>query len=363
MKRMHVPALLLSSVIIVACGGSSSESAPDAGQTACDPVSQTGCRDGDKCTWVTVSEDPLQGRTLCRPDGTVELGDPCEEGELDQADDCKAGGLCLHGVCTQICSREPDSCTQGDRCSLFANVFEDQTDASGLPAVGACRATCDPVMQTCEGEEACYLADWTGAGACAVVSPEAATRVQDQPCLGPEPDRCYQDGCARGFDSFGIVFDEYDHGVCTQFCTPAATGVDPINGPQLDNIRGNPDGVVCGAYDPSAGEEADAECRYFNALLQTVFQDGLATPDWLGMCMSEEFRVTLDLGSCTTHDLSAEPTPENVDNGTYVIGCEPIDDLLVLNPATGEREVPGHIRARLVDLRARMLEHHGPALE
>jgi hypothetical protein len=362
MQRLAFPLLLIFVVMAAACGGGNDggeiiidtpDSAPV--EESCNPVAQSGCLDGEKCTWVEVSENPALGRTQCMPDGTVTLGDPCLPAGLNEGDECRAGGHCIAGVCTPVCSRTPDSCGEGFLCNLFENLFDD------LEGIGACRPLCDPVLQDCPEGEACYLAEWTGEGTCGVVFPDVTTKTQDETCFGPSPDTCYLNGCARGFDTFGVRWNGFDSGVCMQFCTPATTGLDPVNGDQLDYIRGNPNGVSCGDYDVSAGEIANTECRFFNAL---ILDDGVDTPDALGVCISEATRTALGMGSCTTHVLDAEPTTENVDNGTYVLGCESIQDLLA--PAASrppgakvKLNLPESVQRRQAEIREQILRIYG----
>jgi hypothetical protein len=234
---------------------------------------------------------------------------------VGQTDECRAGSHCINNTCTAICSANPETCPDGERCSLYANFFEDQ-----VAPIGACTPTCDPVMQTCPADQACFLADWTGVGTCGFVPTGAQTKVQDQACYGPQVGVCYANGCAKGFSTFRVTWPDIStEPQCMQMCTPAASGIG-----QLDYVTGNPNGIVCGAWDVSAGEIANTECRYFNNIL---LGDGAATPDLLGICLSETARNAIDLGSCTTHDLAIEPNQTNVDNGTYVLGCEPWSDL------------------------------------
>src|SRR5690606_8804231 len=118
---------------------------------------------------------------------------------------------------------EDDTCNASDntlRCTLYGGLFADQGGTAGL-----CRPVCDPLIQNCGSGEACYLLHLTGKGACGLVSPTAAMRVQDDPCHGPAPGECYQESCARGFDVIPLERDNFDPTVCMQFCTPTATGI------------------------------------------------------------------------------------------------------------------------------------------
>jgi len=101
----------------------------------CNPLSQTGCEAGQKCTWQHHTED--SGRVACVPDGTVALGDACtflEPGETTGYDDCASGGYC-RGVCKAICEDAPDSCpAKQAACMVYAGIFEE----CGQPFAGLC---------------------------------------------------------------------------------------------------------------------------------------------------------------------------------------------------------------------------------
>ncbi len=87
MKHQILGTLFLATAI-VACGGSDSgnnggsdggitfvdaSSPVDAAVAACNPLANTGCQPGEKCTYVIDTpqgaDDPL-GSTRCAPDGT-----------------------------------------------------------------------------------------------------------------------------------------------------------------------------------------------------------------------------------------------------------------------------------------------------
>ena len=71
----------------------------------CDPVAQTGCDTGEKCTWQEVTDS--LGRIACVPVGLVTIGGACQflpPGETAGYDDCVPGAYCLDAVCSEICS-------------------------------------------------------------------------------------------------------------------------------------------------------------------------------------------------------------------------------------------------------------------
>jgi hypothetical protein len=326
MTRLAFPAAWIAAIGFAACGGGNNNPAdiiitiPDEADATvpplCDPVQQTGCAEGEQCTWEVASDNPLAGRTACLPEGTVDVRDPCLPAGTERADECLGASYCIGGACTPVCTIDPDSCGPGTLCTLVDDVFDDLNDT-----VGVCTPICDPVMQTCPLPQACYLVDReSGKGACAAVPAGAATQTQDKPCYESQPGVCDLTGCARGFSTFDTKWKNFTEYLCMQTCTPVRSGIG-----MLDYIRGNPNGVVCGDHDPSAGEIANTECRFFNALLGN---EGSETPDLLGICVSESVRDASGFGSCATHDLNAAPTLQNVANGSYVIGCEPWSDLV-----------------------------------
>lgn len=276
---------------------------------ACNAITASGCEAGEKCTHVYL--DPIQeyGGSACAPDGALAIGEACTESALGEADECAAGGFCFRDTCAEICTIDPDTCGAGTLCGLFSSLFREPENNG----IGLCSPVCNPVLQNCEEDEGCYLRGLNGLAACTRVPAEAANRFQDDICLGPAAQQCYSNGCGAGFDTFGIS------NRCQQFCTPADTGIG-----QLDNLRGDVNGVQCGDYDESAGEAAGTECRFFNSIIQV--EPGQIPPNSLGICLSSAFRSGANLGSCETHDLNAPFTTENVNNGTYVLGCEPFTD-------------------------------------
>jgi hypothetical protein len=319
----------------------------------CDPVAQTGCGDGEKCSWEVLSEDPPAGRSACVADGNVDVGGPCLRAMPGGTDECRGASHCINGTCTAICSRDPDSCAAGTQCTLFENFFDDQVDNTTTPPtplVGACMPICDPVMQTCPADQACFLTDWDGEGTCGFVPGPAEASVQDTACFGPASGGCYLNGCARGFSTFFLnwVGVGFPSSLCVQMCTPATAGIG-----MLDYIMGNPNGAVCGAYDVSAGEIANTECRFFSSVVGDA-----NVPDPLGICLSENVRTTLELGTCATHDIDAAPTQENVDNGTYVLGCESITDQIAMAAKNGGK-LPEHIIAKQKEIRQKLIEYYG----
>ena len=90
-------------------GGPGPDSEPQ-----CDPVAQTVCRGGDKCTWISIDPGNDVGVIRCVPNGSVPIGGACvygAAGETTGYDDCVAGAICWFGACAELCAGSPDSCT------------------------------------------------------------------------------------------------------------------------------------------------------------------------------------------------------------------------------------------------------------
>lgn len=125
-------------VALAGCGGGDGgptliDASVDAAQSECDPVAQTGCEAGNKCTWIK-SGTPHLG---CAPSGAASIGRVCKRDAANGTDDCVAGGICsATGVCASIC--DP---TAG--CLTTANCVVEQTTIA--EPYGFCQYTCDPL--------------------------------------------------------------------------------------------------------------------------------------------------------------------------------------------------------------------------
>lgn len=122
---------------------------------SCDWRLQTGCYEGDKCTFILFSAQPFLGHMGCAPAGSTPIGAPCEAPtETGTADDCVAGALCHEGECLAFCDlSDESSCGERQRCAAVSK-----------PAVELCLESCDPVAQDCpplpDGQPGgCYPAD------------------------------------------------------------------------------------------------------------------------------------------------------------------------------------------------------------
>jgi hypothetical protein len=85
----------------------------------CNPVAQTGCGAGQKCTWGWVDPAFDTAFAACAHDGVRAAGEACSfgpNGEAARYDDCVAGAVCVEGVCRRSCIVSPDSCGSGTTC-------------------------------------------------------------------------------------------------------------------------------------------------------------------------------------------------------------------------------------------------------
>jgi hypothetical protein len=143
--------------LVAACGGGGGVKLVDSNvPMTCDPVLQTGCATGEKCTWIidanpTAALDRI-GHTGCAPVGTTADNAPCTFANADVnngADTCIAGDFCIAGRCKPICN--PDlvsgagngACADKFSCSLYRGVFL----VGGNPTSGVCEPGCDPLTQ------------------------------------------------------------------------------------------------------------------------------------------------------------------------------------------------------------------------
>ena len=93
-------------VALAACGGGGGTKLVDGGAdapTACNPVAQTGCQAGEKCTWIIdidgTSTTPDVGHIGCAVAGTTPDGGTCQDATATAnggVDTCVAGDLCIY---------------------------------------------------------------------------------------------------------------------------------------------------------------------------------------------------------------------------------------------------------------------------
>ncbi len=104
---------------------------------SCNPVFQTGCSAGERCTFA-LDADGARLRSACEyarcvPQGTIDVGAPCAI-VPDDVDDCIGGAVCLGSVCRRYCDVAPDSCelATGERCQALP------VHDAGVDRIGGC---------------------------------------------------------------------------------------------------------------------------------------------------------------------------------------------------------------------------------
>jgi hypothetical protein len=125
---------------------------------SCDPFMQD-CREGEKCVPYTNGNN--WDANKCVPvTGDQSPGEPCiYDGVREGTDDCDATSMCwnveevddaLVGECAPFCvgSADQPECPEGSYCPI-----------SGAGTITVCIPTCDPVVQDCDEDLACY---WIG---------------------------------------------------------------------------------------------------------------------------------------------------------------------------------------------------------
>ncbi|HEY5948309.1 MAG TPA: hypothetical protein VIV40_22585 [Kofleriaceae bacterium] len=123
----------------------------DAGSGVCNPLAQTGCATGDKCTWLSDTLFPTYaGHIGCAPAGTAVVGDACMFGPPGSTgyDNCAVGLVCGNyrggtGVCKAICDRQGGNpaCAAGTICVTYSGLFT----AGATQVAGVCDTECDPL--------------------------------------------------------------------------------------------------------------------------------------------------------------------------------------------------------------------------
>lgn len=137
-----------------ACPGICDFDAPlgvdSSGKDFCNPLTQTGCLVGEKCSWIVDQAAPLEiGHIGCAPDGDVATDGACIHGlpGPDGFDDCVKGDVCSGGVCKTICDRNsfpmPTGCDSQHGCHDNSPLFE----FGGVIVAGVCDPICDPLTQ------------------------------------------------------------------------------------------------------------------------------------------------------------------------------------------------------------------------
>jgi len=225
--------------------------------SGCNPVWQTGCGVGEKCT--PIRRDAVGDSVLgCVPAGDVATGGVCAygpDGEATGSDDCIAGDVCVAGICERICVTAPDSCEGRSLCTGYDGLFCPTT------TYGSCSAPCDPVdgATSCAVGSACY--GNPGEPFRCNPIPEAATAlVHGDAPYGPAAGAAYVNGCAFGYLPLLVATSGAPSPIlCTATCRPEETYAGSTE--NLDGLVGS--GFTCADRGATV---AGTECHYFWSL-------------------------------------------------------------------------------------------------
>jgi hypothetical protein len=302
-----------------------SDSPPDAAPDAsgvCNPLTQTGCASGDKCTWIVDDAASATGHVGCAPAGTVGIGGVCMNSGGVGPDDCIGGSVCVAGECKTICDPAAAVATNGcdaqHACSRYSGLFEDQ----GVISYGACDPACDPLTQALFGgtgnlaacgatvadspNKGCYTFDFN-VFTCAPVGAVTLTLTDRTPPRTDSGGNPFVNGCAPGFMPFFLEQTGSTRALCTGLCAPLET-----DNTRPQNAIGDPAalGKLPGDAAPVAGHatcgvgikgsESPEDCLFLWSFLTD--SNGQPGPsqynDTLGVCFAFS-HFTFDPGNGT----------------------------------------------------------------
>jgi hypothetical protein len=241
MKNLALGALLVG---CFACGGGDTQllDAGDPAGLACNPMLQTGCKAGEKCTWLVLADTPTRlGQVACMPDGSVPVGGDCTTATAagGGVDTCVAGTLCVSRKCKPICDPQlvegsaMGACPINFSCSLYEGFF---SNGSGAIA-GVCEPACDPLTQKLKVGTAnldacgsltpaaptstCVRGPGFRTFACAPSGPDFYAKTDRMPPETAPSGAPYPNGCAPGFIPF--YFEDASgtmKTLCSGLCAP-----------------------------------------------------------------------------------------------------------------------------------------------
>jgi hypothetical protein len=320
---MTKPAVVLLVTLLSACGGggsntnkkivvpADSSTQPDAGTDVCNPLTQSGCAAGQKCTWVTDATMPtMLGHIDCVPDGVAATGAACTMGMPGPTgyDDCAKGNYCEGSVCKLICDPQGGSpmCPSSFSCVTYSGVFGSADQAA---AAGVCNASCDPLADnkfgssktktgtTCSESQGCYGRPSNSSPSRYICADEvnptlyhraACTTASGCASPGGVP---YVNGCAQGFiallyDSTGSM--QVD---CESLCKPASCyagncGASSLNLPGVAPHRCNTSDSS-GLFNTASASNNGDQCVYTWRLEVDSAGSLVRSPtsDTLGICV------------------------------------------------------------------------------
>lgn len=357
MKNVALGAILIG--LLAACGGGddgddvtidpdANTGGPDAASAACNPVSQTGCATGEKCTWIEISD--TLGKIGCVADGTVALGGACAygaQGETTGFDDCVAGNICIGGACEEICTATPDSCPTTSACSQYSGLFD------GFEVqLGACDFKCSPGPQTrtfddgaaCGGTterpKGCYGWAWGTTPIEFTCTPDISDAAWNQPPSPLAPSgNPYLNSCDAGFIPWISNFDDtVSTDVCIAWCQPVETHSGATGGA----LGQSP--FSCGDRGATTGTDGGRlECRYLHVLDNTpdpaLNNSGMCwsldayQAEWITMGVTEPMPACTSLSNTTLVDSDGDGTPDMPEHLYW--GCAPWPTTLVSEKPVG----------------------------
>lgn len=188
----------------------------------CDPVAQTGCSAGKKCTWIIATDrGEAPAGVGCVPEGSASLGSACTLSTITGYDDCAKGLFCGDNTCDAICSYTPSGmCGSGAGCVPGPALTEGY-----LPGEGYCVHTCDPLADN----------DFDGAGSAFTKSGSGCSAANEGcygvPSRGTQPPTVFT--CADAFNPLPLHHRDECTDNCTPFGLPIANGCAPGYEPLL----------------------------------------------------------------------------------------------------------------------------------
>ena len=262
MKKLALGALFAGLLVATgACGGDDKPHITlDAGSGAmtCDPLKQTGCATGEKCTWLLDALMPQYvGHVGCAPNGTANVDEECTYGAPGTSgyDNCKAGTVCGNyrggtDVCKALCDQAGGmpECDATHVCVVYSSLFS--TGDTTPPAAGVCDKACDPFNDndfdgagpltktgtTCGSNQGCYgypsygTAPKTGWSCTRDINIAEAQptglrhRVQcteDNKCAAPGP-KIFTNSCNQGYLPLLRESSTVSTTICVAMCKPVS---------------------------------------------------------------------------------------------------------------------------------------------
>lgn len=377
MKKHALGALFLGLMACGSDGGSNSTvvipvdgGGDGGGPEICNPLTQTGCNSGEKCTWIDDQDDPTPiGHVGCAPEAAT----PKAEGEACTRppagpmgyDDCAKGTVCLSGECKKICDLNAGSpmCDADHSCTRYADFFE----SGGVAVAGVCDPSCDPLTQrlkvgdqeacgsTNPGEpnKGCYGFDDYS---CAPV-PSGALDLLDRAQPLAQNGNPYLNGCAPGFIPFFYESSTSMVTKCSGLCAALETDNTPAH---MNNGKGDATALgkmpreaeplaeraTCSAAYKGASS-GGSSCRFIypyladqsTGELPPLFENSVYL-DTLGVCF-EAASFPDDQGNIDPDCGTLTPT-EAAD-----YGCQKLSSLPDSFTVNGKRRIPTSARVRL----------------